>query len=413
MTGRGGRPARESVVPALPRGRHANIQVLRAVAVLAIFAQHFLGFWHAAGRPLDLSGGVVGSIDRTLRFDAGFWGVSTFVVLSAVGLVAAADRAASDGAFYRRRLSQIYPLFWWIAAPAIVVLLVVGRMAVAQLWQAPLWLTGATIALPGRAWPISAPWWFVTLILQIYLVFPLLMRAARRWGLAALLAGATAIDAACVLAVAHLPLGHPAAQFLGLAFVGCRLLEVAAGLALGELYWAAASGRRVPLRRVAGVAAGVVGGFAALKLAGRPMLWPTLAFAAVALVLAPPVARACGARVAAPLRRLGDLSYPFYLVHALLIPPAIALVAMAGLGLEPVAAAASLAVAVAVAAFATWSLSFARARAAARTATSGARRRAPAPDAVSIPHVVRTPDDRRPATLTTLPVRPHGVRAVA
>ena len=342
--------------------RHPNIEVTRAVAVLAIFAYHFLGFWGAATGHVNLTAGFVGHVQRTLRIYGGLWGVSVFVVIAGLGLVAAMGRRPGIAAFYRRRLLRIYPMFWWTAIPLMVVLVIAGRLAPERFWQVPFWLTGTTILWPGHLWPITAPWWFITLIVQIYLVFPLLWRVAERWGLAAVVGAALVVNVASVEVIAHAGLSHAAQLFLGLAFVGCRLVEVTAGLCLGALYWRWAGGERPAASSIVTVALVVPAAFAALQLTGRPMQVPALAVAFVVVMLPGVVRRVCGSRALSPLLWLGVISYAFFLTHSLVIPPTIDLAGRAGIHSEASVAIVCLGAAVAVAAGFHYSYAFAARR---------------------------------------------------
>ena len=237
-------------------GRHANIEAARGVAILAVFGYHFVGFWRAAGGAAGF-GGAPHGLERRLWLYGGTWGVSVFVVVSALVLVRALDESSGLLTFYRRRLLRIFPLFWWIAVPLMGLAFAVGRMQANQLWKVPFWLTGTEILWPGRLWPVTAAWWFVTLIVQIYLVFPLLVVVARRFGPAPLMGLALVVNLVSLTLAQHgdRVFGSGAASFIGLAFVGCRLVEVAAGVSLGLLYWEWSAGRRPDCATVAALSA--------------------------------------------------------------------------------------------------------------------------------------------------------------
>ena len=334
-----------------PSGRHANIEVTRGVAILAVFGYHFLGFWRAAVGAAGL-GWTPRGPERHVLLYGGTWGVSVFVVVSALVLVRAFDRFAGLLTFYRRRLLRIFPLFWWIAVPLMVLAFAAGRMQADQLWKVPFWLTGTEILWPGRLWPVTAAWWFITLILQIYLVFPPLVAFARRFGPAPLMGLALVVNLASLTLAQYGDhvFGPGAASFIGLAFVGSRLVEVAAGVSLGLLYWEWSAGRRPPLATVATVAWSAAAAYLALRLFDWEFIAQPWALVFVVLMLPGVVRAACGSRVMAPLLWVGVISYAFYLAHSLTMALLVQFLAGRGVSSEPLVLAASLVMALAVAA---------------------------------------------------------------
>jgi len=346
-----GRRVGEPVAEMGASGRHANIEVTRAVAILAVFGYHFLGFWRAAGGVARL-GVAPHGLERRVLLYGGTWGVSVFVVVSALVLVRSLDQSSGLPAFYRRRLLRIFPLFWWIAVPLMVLAFAAGRMQVDQLWKVPFWLTGTEILWPGRLWPVTAAWWFITLIVQIYLVFPLLVAFARRFGPAPLMGFALVVNLACLTLAQYGDhvFGRGAASFIGLAFVGSRLVEVAAGVSLGLLYWQWSAGRRPSAATVATVAWSTAAAYLALRLFDWEFIAQPWALVFVVLMLPGVVRAACGSRVMAPLLWVGAISYAFYLAHSLTMALLVQFLAARGVSSEPLALAASLVMALAVAA---------------------------------------------------------------
>jgi len=332
-------------------GRHANIEAARGVAILAVFGYHFVGFWRAAGGAAGF-GGAPHGLERRLWLYGGTWGVSVFVVVSALVLVRALDESSGLLTFYRRRLLRIFPLFWWIAVPLMGLAFAVGRMQANQLWKVPFWLTGTEILWPGRLWPVTAAWWFVTLIVQIYLVFPLLVVVARRFGPAPLMGLALVVNLVSLTLAQHgdRVFGSGAASFIGLAFVGCRLVEVAAGVSLGLLYWEWSAGRRPDCATVAAVAWSTAAAYLALRLFDGEFIAQPWALAFVVAMLPGVVRAACSSRVMAPLLWVGLISYAFYLAHSLTMALLVQYLAARGVRSEPLALVASLAMALTVAA---------------------------------------------------------------
>lgn len=83
--------------------------------------------------------------------------------------------------FYRRRLARIYPLWWGahILALAAITLLASGR----SLGVGRFALSMLGIRVTGSLFYYLVPsWWFIGLILQLYVVYPLIWEGVRRLG---------------------------------------------------------------------------------------------------------------------------------------------------------------------------------------------------------------------------------------
>jgi len=83
--------------------------------------------------------------------------------------------------FYRRRLTRIYPLWWAVHLLALggIVFLASGRSI--EVTQFALSMLG--IRVTGSLFYYLVPsWWFIGLILQLYLVYPLIWEGLRRFG---------------------------------------------------------------------------------------------------------------------------------------------------------------------------------------------------------------------------------------
>lgn len=346
----------DEVGPAMRPRRHPNIEIARAVAILVIFGYHFGYYWQLTGGRLGPWNGPQGRLERLVAVYGGTFGVSVFIMISGLVLVAAMTRAPATGAFYRRRLLRIYPLFWWIALPTMLILLILGRFSMDRAWEIPFWLSGSTIVYPGHLWPISAPWWFITLIVQIYLAFPLLWRLYRRVGPAGLLAISFVVNVLCLrlLGPPHAPWGHDVSQYLLLAFVASRLVELSAGICLGVAYWGWSRGERPSAQLALTLVVGVPAALFIMQRIDYHQIPPLRAYFFVAVMALPFVAAACrsraGSRLLVPLVWLGGISYAFYLAHSVLIMPVIVGLARLGVHSGRVALVVSLAVALAVSA---------------------------------------------------------------
>lgn len=136
-------------------------------------------------QPLPIEGfdGAVVNSVRWLGL-AGDQGVQIFIVASGLGLAMSALRASEPQpamAFYSKRLMSIVPM--WLTAHALFMLL---GLVLAHSLNLTDWKTWASLvglrSLPPVMYHFSPAWWFIGLLLQLYLVFPLLMRWLQRWG---------------------------------------------------------------------------------------------------------------------------------------------------------------------------------------------------------------------------------------
>src|SRR5436190_6018704 len=259
--------------PGHPGPRLTWVDGMRGVAIVWIFLDHaverLLGYpyignpgpdWADLGtrarQLLPLEGyGFWGVLVNLFRY-AGWTGdaaVQLFLILSGFGLTWGYLESNSSGSipwrdFLRRRLMRIYPL-WWAAH-----LFLIGAWLVSlgpSLKSLLLSLPGLRLT-PSSLYSVSASWWFVSLLLQCYLVFPLLWKLQRRWGTTAFLCGACAIGFAA-RGVGILVLREGLDPWLrGMIFV-TRLPEFALGMALAGKLHADPSGVDARLRSLASI----------------------------------------------------------------------------------------------------------------------------------------------------------------
>jgi hypothetical protein len=149
-------------------------------------------------------------------------------VITGVVLTWAWPRTSAPGKFIAKRVAALFPLYWWIAVPLIALALSTNRMLTAELWKVPFWLSGLGIVSPQTFFPIVDAWWYMTLALQLVVVFPLLRTAQGLLGTSAFVLGATLVSIVSFFGLRSLGLDY-AVQ----GFIGCRLFEVATGMAIG------------------------------------------------------------------------------------------------------------------------------------------------------------------------------------
>jgi peptidoglycan/LPS O-acetylase OafA/YrhL len=167
----------------------------------------------------------------------GFHAVAVFLALSGFGLTYSLARVGDpDGGWlgwYRGRLLRLFPMYW-LAHLIYLVSPFVARLE-------PLDYRFVLSFLGDRIYPvdmiffyINPAWWYFGLLLELYLVFPILFRLLQKLGVTwflILCGAATLLSRYLLLCVigAH-------GYYVQGAFFGARLWEFAAGMALGWLY---------------------------------------------------------------------------------------------------------------------------------------------------------------------------------
>lgn len=237
-----------------------SLPMLRGWAILWIVAYHLMG--NTRGY-LDLSGaiatfskgGLKNIVDPALELfiAAGSTGVNVFLIISGFGLTASWwKKYGSQGIeeiplllFLRRRVLRIVPLFW--AAVAIALLLYVLNSAYApfgqDIWQegalAPLFAIFTTLTtlrnfIPDHYYFLNGAWWYVGLSIQLYLIFPFLIRIGCRYGWLKLLVLSFLFSLFYRAAFLFSPIGG-SEDLIPLAFFPSRLFEFTFGIYLAML----------------------------------------------------------------------------------------------------------------------------------------------------------------------------------
>jgi peptidoglycan/LPS O-acetylase OafA/YrhL len=164
----------------------------------------------------------------------GFHAVGVFIILSGWTLMQSTMRRAQPGglawgAWYRARLLRLYPMYWvahlvYLVSPFIARLEPVDDRIVLSL------LGLRFIDIQMNFMYLNAAWWYFSMLIQFYLIFPLLFWAARRFGPwpFLLIACAAGFFARYVLLVVWPQNGL---WVLG-GFAICRLPEFALGMSL-------------------------------------------------------------------------------------------------------------------------------------------------------------------------------------
>jgi len=300
-----------------PRFR-ADIQGLRAVAVLLVLAYH-------AGVPW-LSGGYTG-VDV-------FFVISGFLITGLIVREVQQTGRLSLPHFYARRIKRLLPatsvVFVAVAALTVLVLPVTRWRDIAgDIVASAVYLVNWRLAdrsvdyLAADAAPSPLQhFWSLAVEEQFYIVWPLLIVALfwrRRRGSTTrrLFWGLLAIAVPSFLWSVHLTTANPGAAYF---VTTTRLWEMAVGALLAVLV---ARTERIParVRRVVGWAGLAAIGYAALTFdaatafPGAAALVPTLGAAAVLLAGGGDGSGEVRALTAAPMQTIGAWSYSLYLWH--------------------------------------------------------------------------------------------------
>jgi len=167
----------------------------------------------------------------------GFHAVAVFLILSGFGLTFSLARSGEpDGGWlgwYRGRLLRLFPMYW-VAHIIYLFSPFVSR-------PEPLDYRFVLSFLGDRIWPvdtifyyINPAWWYFGLLVELYLVFPVLFRLLQKigpWWFLVVCGVVTLLSRYLLLMVigAH-------GYYVQGAFFGSRLWEFAAGMALGWFY---------------------------------------------------------------------------------------------------------------------------------------------------------------------------------
>lgn len=167
----------------------------------------------------------------------GFHTVAVFLILSGFGLAYSLAKTGNPedgwGSWYRGRVLRLYPMYWLAHLVYLVSPFVVHYEATDYRFFLSL--------LGDRIYPVDSifyyanpAWWYFGLLLQLYLVFPLLFRLLQKLGPVKflVLCGVITFGSRYLLLLVLSTHGY----YVQGAFFGSRLWEFALGMVLGLLY---------------------------------------------------------------------------------------------------------------------------------------------------------------------------------
>lgn len=218
------------------------LDISKGLAILCVVYFHFFRtyFEHGELPPPDWSSVTLGvlTILRTVWLEVsglGFHAVGVFIILSGWALMESTSRRADSnnlswGDWYRSRFLRLYPMYWVAHLVYLISPFVVRPEPVdSRIFYSLLGLRFVDIQM--NFYYLNPAWWYFGMLIQFYLLFPLLFSAARKLG------PWTFLLIACALGflTRYLMLFvYPQnGMWIQGGFAICRLPEFALGMALG------------------------------------------------------------------------------------------------------------------------------------------------------------------------------------
>ncbi|HVI82934.1 MAG TPA: acyltransferase [Chthoniobacterales bacterium] len=304
------------------------IDISKGLAILFVVYFHFFRtvFEHYQPPPSDWSSLVARgmSILRSAWWQVsglGFHAVGAFIILSGWTLMQSTMARAESGhvawgKWYGARFVRLYPMYWvahvvYLVSPFVARLEPVDPRIILSL------LGLRFINIEMNFMYLNAAWWYFSMLIQFYLIFPLLFLAARKFGAWSFLLMTCALG----FSVRYLMLDvYPVNGLWTLGgFAVCRLPEFALGMTLGMWHAGSTSLVESLLLRGPGLAAGILVYPLALKLYAHGITYVFCDFGTGACCFLAIVGIAGLISRAAPLAKMltvvGMYSYGLYLIH--------------------------------------------------------------------------------------------------
>jgi peptidoglycan/LPS O-acetylase OafA/YrhL len=263
---------------------------------------------------------------------SGDQGVQLFLIVSGFGLtwglLARYGLASFDlPDFYRRRAMRIYPLWWGAHLLFMMSWLLLGKGLSVTDPSTYISMVGIRVT-PELLYYFAPAWWFFGLLIQLYLVYPLLWEGLRRFGPLWLLV-VSCVVAFFARAVGLTFLSSYMDAWLRGAFFITRLSEFALGISLAAWTYQAPdrTGRQwsSPLTLVAALVAYGIGTALSLTFTGM-IVAPFLVGSAAFVLLYAALRRVSATNALARLGKwIGQHTYSLFLMHhpfILLLVPA-------------------------------------------------------------------------------------------
>lgn len=237
------------------------LPTLKAIAILWIVLYHIWAYTKGYLKFSEITeilteNGVKGLIEGCLNFFClmGEQGVHIFLIASGFGLATSWWKNYQKNQnnpniialipFWKRRLFRIFPLYWMAHGLALLIYWINPEWVPfgQEVWtQGGLTIASAIFAslttLRNFIMPfytfLNGAWWYVGLIVQLYFVFPFLIRWGKRWGWQNLLISSIIISLLYRGLIVFLPLSDSVTdRLLRGAFFPSRLFEFILGIVL-------------------------------------------------------------------------------------------------------------------------------------------------------------------------------------
>lgn len=237
------------------------LPILKAIAILWIVLYHIWAYTKGYLKFSEITAiltenGVKGLVEGCLNFFClmGEQGVHIFLIASGFGLATSWWKSYQKIPnnpyvialipFWKRRLFRIFPLYWIAHGLALLIYGINPQWVPfgQEVWsQGGLTIASAIFAslttfrnfiMPFYAF-LNGSWWYVGLIVQLYFVFPFLIRWGKRWGWQNLLISSIIISLLYRGLIIFLSLGDSVTdRLLRGAFFPSRLFEFVLGIVL-------------------------------------------------------------------------------------------------------------------------------------------------------------------------------------
>src|SRR2546425_3235512 len=221
------------------------LDISKGLAILVVAYFHFFRTYFQYGvlLPPDWSNLAASALTilRLVWFKVsglGFHAVGVFIILSGWTLMQSTMRRVESGplawgSWYRARFLRLYPMYWvahlvYLVSPFVARLEPVDDRMILSL------LGLRFIDIQMNFMYLNAAWWYFTMLIQFYLIFPLLFWVARRSGPWTFLLGACGLGFFTRYLMLDVYPQH-GLWILG-GFAICRLPEFAFGMALGMVH---------------------------------------------------------------------------------------------------------------------------------------------------------------------------------
>lgn len=313
------------VVP--PRIHLSFVEGLRAIAALTVYVNHaYAQTWRE-----DMGEHATG-LFAPFRFFMlyGHLAVSVFIVLSGFCLclpVADAGGQIEGGVlhFFRRRARRILPPYYAALGLSLALIASVIGQPTGTLWDVPIEVdfqaVVAHVALVQdffRTGRINYAFWSIAVEWHLYFLFPLIVAAARRWGIGRAVLAALCIGYAIRFGFAGTRIERASPHYLGLFALGMLAAYVARARAVRHLRthwgWGALALGLLALTLLLAGTWGVP--LAHARLHYLDLLVGLMAMAALVSASVAPERGLTRLLSARPLVFIGTFSYSLYLVHA-------------------------------------------------------------------------------------------------